>query len=91
MSLDLSAFTGAVMAAVNAGINAAAAAIQALGTALQAVFADPAVAAVIGFGISIMILGGLLYRATGVNPFDWVRQVLAGVGGLFGRIFGGLF
>jgi len=91
MSLDLSAFTNAVMAAVNAGIQAASAAIQALGTALQAVFTDPAVAGVIAFVVTVSVLGGLLYRATGVNPFDWVRQVLAGVGGIFGRIFGGLF
>jgi len=91
MSLDLSAFTNAVMAAVNAGIQAAAAAVSALGNALQAVFSDPMVATILGLTITITVVGALLYRATGVNPFDWVRQVLAGVGGLFGRIFGGLF
>jgi len=91
MSLDWSGFAQAVWAAVDAGIKAATAGIYALGSALQAVFADPAVQGLFALMVTVTVFGALFARALGVNPFDWVRQVFTGIGGLFGRIFGGLF
>jgi len=91
MSFNWSDFANAVWAAIGAGVKAATAGIYALGAALESVFADPAVQGLMALMVTVTVFGALFARALGVNPFDWVRQVFTGIGGLFGRIFGGIF